>query len=82
MELNIEGKELDLDGSVKELGYFLTYSATILHEKLYKMKKKLSAIFSDVFATTTKKSEQRLIASSFQSFLPHGSQPRPLDGIP
>jgi len=54
MELNIEGKELDLDGSVKELGYFLTYSATILHEKLYKMKKKLSAIFSDVFATKKK----------------------------
>jgi hypothetical protein len=33
-ELNIEGKELDLDGSVEEVGYFLTYSATTLHEEL------------------------------------------------
>ena len=34
IELNIEGKELDLDGSVEEVGYFLNYSATTMHEEL------------------------------------------------
>jgi len=54
IELNIEGKELDLEGSVEEVGYFLTYSATTLHEELQKMRKKLSVGFSDVFAKNKK----------------------------
>jgi hypothetical protein len=32
LELNREGNELDLDGSVEEVGYFLTYSATTLND--------------------------------------------------
>jgi len=31
IELNIEGRELDLNGSVEEVGYFLTYSTATLH---------------------------------------------------
>jgi len=34
IELNVRGKELDLDGSVEEVSYFLTYSTTTLHEDL------------------------------------------------
>ena len=33
-ELNIEGKELDWDGSVEEVDYIWTYSVTTLHEDL------------------------------------------------
>ena len=34
IDLNTEGKKLDLDISVEEVGYFLTYSATTLSEEL------------------------------------------------